>query len=101
MIHSRRGFLTGLVGLVAAPAVCKAEWLMPVKAIHVPRFHTPRSASVEVTEAQRMYNIWYRQIVDRLESLESLNRSLEMRELPNYGKSDTITFRRPIAFTAS
>jgi len=28
---SRRGFVTGLVGLLAAPAIVKYEWIMPVK----------------------------------------------------------------------
>jgi hypothetical protein len=32
LIPSRRGFVTGLVGLVAAPAIVKASSLMPVKA---------------------------------------------------------------------
>lgn len=36
MILPRRKFLTGLVGLIAAPAVCKAEFLMPVKKIWMP-----------------------------------------------------------------
>lgn len=33
MITSRRGFLTGLVGLVAAPAIVRASSLMPVKVV--------------------------------------------------------------------
>ena len=31
---SRRSFLTSLVGLVAAPAIVKYEWIMPVKSIN-------------------------------------------------------------------
>lgn len=38
MITSRRSFITGLVSFVAAPAIVKAEALMPVKVI-VPDVH--------------------------------------------------------------
>lgn len=34
MIASRRGFITGLAALIAAPAVVKAASLMPVRAIN-------------------------------------------------------------------
>lgn len=33
---NRRGLLTGLISSLAAPAICKAEFLMPVKKIIVP-----------------------------------------------------------------
>jgi len=36
LIMPRRKFLTGLMGLVAAPAVVKAASLMPVKVIELP-----------------------------------------------------------------
>ena len=34
IIQSRRKFITGLIGLVAAPAVVKASSLMPIKPIN-------------------------------------------------------------------
>jgi hypothetical protein len=34
MSASRRGFLTGLAGFLAAPAIVRASSLMPVKAVH-------------------------------------------------------------------
>lgn len=36
VIQTRRGFLTGLVGALAAPAIVKAEFLMPVKSFELP-----------------------------------------------------------------
>ena len=38
MTIQRRAFITGLVGLFAAPAIVKAAWIMPVKKIVVPEF---------------------------------------------------------------
>jgi hypothetical protein len=98
MIHSRRGFLTGLVGLVAAPAVCKAEWLMPVKAII-----KPRTASDIWALQQEARDGWRRYVEREMLKHAQPMRVLErmwMRDLANY-KGDTITIRRPIAFTSS
>ena len=65
MLHSRRGFLTGLVGFVAAPAVCKAEWLMPVKAIIKPEpfevFNARRLSRIHY-DALRRYAKWQREL---------------------------------------
>lgn len=36
----RRSFITGLIGLVASPAIVKAEWLMPLPKIIKPKIHT-------------------------------------------------------------
>jgi hypothetical protein len=41
MILPRRRFLTGLMGLITAPAVIRAETLMPIKVWH-PSFHRAR-----------------------------------------------------------
>lgn len=38
MIIARRKLLTGLIGLIAAPAIVKIEWIMPVKKIIEPPF---------------------------------------------------------------
>jgi len=37
MLLARRSFLSGLVSLFAAPVVVRAESLMPVSALHVPK----------------------------------------------------------------
>lgn len=36
---NRRGLITGLISFVAAPAIVRAESLMPVKAVKLPIFH--------------------------------------------------------------
>lgn len=56
MIQSRRGFITGLVALVAAPAVVRVASLMPVSA---PKLVTPFDA------AQALYNQWSSEIIQR------------------------------------
>lgn len=39
---SRRGFLTGITAILAAPMVCKSEILMPIKNIIIPDFIIPK-----------------------------------------------------------
>lgn len=52
MIASRRGFITGLAALIAAPAVVKAASLMPVRAIipinRLPEYIGPLTAQLDV-----------------------------------------------------
>jgi hypothetical protein len=38
---TRRGFITGLISLVAAPAIVRADSLMPVKAADITRASLP------------------------------------------------------------
>jgi hypothetical protein len=38
IIHNRRAFITGLVSLLAAPAIVRASSLMPVK-VMLPHYH--------------------------------------------------------------
>lgn len=38
MIIGRRGFITGLAALVAAPAIVRVEMIMPVSARHTPLY---------------------------------------------------------------
>jgi hypothetical protein len=47
MITSRRSFLRGLVAAIAAPAIVRAEILMPVKSLWVPW------GEIDVTDALR------------------------------------------------
>ena len=58
MLHkpSRRGFITGLVGLVAAPAVIRVADLMPIKAFHRPiGLHSiPEIIDVGIDKATRL-----------------------------------------------
>lgn len=49
MIQSRRGFITGLAALIAAPAIVKAGSLMPVKPVLIlPEYSGPFTAQLDV-----------------------------------------------------
>lgn len=54
MIIERRAFLTGLISAIAAPAVVRAEILMPVRSIMAPLILTP--AMFMDLEAARIAN---------------------------------------------
>jgi hypothetical protein len=75
LILPRRKFLTGLFGLVAAPAVVKAANIMPVKVVTISEFYTfptrvwvpPNSGIIRLSElreilkpgAQKMFDDLY------------------------------------------
>jgi hypothetical protein len=105
MIHSRRGFLTGLVGLVAAPAVCKAEWLMPVKAIIKPR--TASDIWALQQESLDRLEVLNARLLSRLHA-DALHRYAEWQrviegnaDMSIYKVYGTPLVRRPIVFTSS
>ena len=54
LIMPRRKFLTGLIGLVAAPAVVKAVNIMPVKVMPPEEYL--------IVEATERYTYWYHSI---------------------------------------
>ena len=84
LILPRRKFLTGLMGLVAAPAVVKATSLMPVKSFVEPQLYTfpnkvwvPRSSGVNLAQireilmpgAQQMFDDLYGKRSDQWENV--------------------------------
>lgn len=84
LILPRRKFLTGLMGLVAAPAVVKATSLMPVKSFVEPQLYTfpnkvwvPRSSGVNLAQireilmpgAQQMFDDLYDKRSDQWENV--------------------------------
>jgi hypothetical protein len=82
IILPRRKFLTGLMGLVAAPAVVKATSLMPVKSFVEPQLYTfpnkvwvPRSSGVNLAQIREML----------MPGLRKLEEQLYM-EHPGFGK---------------
>ena len=76
LILPRRRFLTGLFGLVAAPAVVKASSLMPVKAIneftltehvYVPygaEYVAPRSRAINLAQLRELLMPGLQKMVD-------------------------------------
>jgi len=87
LILPRRKFLTGLFGLVAAPAVVKASSLMPVKAIneftltehvYVPygaEYVAPRSRAINLAQLRELLMPGLRKLEEQLYT-----------EHPGYGK---------------
>lgn len=70
---NRRGFLQGILAAGMAPAIVKAEILMPVRKIIVPptltfRRYVPYGSSVialdHVIDSQRYLNGWWRSALD-------------------------------------
>jgi hypothetical protein len=52
MIISRRGIISGLIGIVAAPAVVRASTLMPLRGIILPPSFADPLLGMAITDAQ-------------------------------------------------
>lgn len=76
---NRRSFITGLVGLVAAPAIVKAELLMPLRGIVMPLYGVgPMMTATEVRWRRWQQDVFYGFDLRDLDWPLRLDRLMEM-----------------------
>lgn len=84
LILPRRKFLTGLMGLVAAPAVVKASSLMPAKSFVLDPFYDGFTThDIRVTCTERMTMAQFRSIVEPA-LRESFDRAYDANKWDNF-----------------
>ena len=73
LIMPRRKFLTGLLGLVAAPAVVKASSLMPVKVVTTSELYTfpnrvwvPPSSGINLAQLRELLRPGVEKMIDEM-----------------------------------
>jgi hypothetical protein len=73
LIMPRRKFLTGLLGLVAAPAVVKASSLMPVKVVTASELYTfpnrvwvPPSSGINLAQLRELLRPGVEKMIDEM-----------------------------------